>query len=82
MFQNFRAREFAVFRYVAEHKRNNAFGLAQADEFAGAFAHLRHGAGGRRKFRVIDGLDGIQNQYVRVYVLHRLHDFLHVRFAV
>jgi hypothetical protein len=76
MLEHARAGDGAVLGHVAHDHHAHVFGLRETHQLGGAFAQLRHRAGGRAHRRELHGLDGIDDQQADAFVAgpgqHRL----------
>ena len=72
--QNFGAGNGSVFIYVPDHKDCNPLGFTQLHQGHGAVFYLRYTSRGGVVFLVIQGLDGIHNQNIRLHLLNGLQN--------
>ena len=78
MFQHLGAGQPPLFGDMAHQKQHAAGLLGVLDEIGGAFAHLRHAAGGRRHLQTVHHLNGVHHHQFRLMLLGAAADLLHI----
>ena len=81
MFEDARAGQRAVLRHMADDEGGDAVRLGDAQEVDGALAHLRDATRRTLHIRLEDGLDGVDDEQLRLDVLDMRLDRLEIRLA-